>query len=238
MQTESNHLYEKKIEELEKAIGYSFRNKDYLVNALTHSSYVNESKETDCRSNERLEFLGDSILGYVCSLTIFDQYHRFNEGDLSKIRAALVCEKSLAKYAQQINLGDYMRFSKSEILSGAKNRVSAIGDAFEALIAAIYLDGGFKEVQKFVVPFLEDNMDDAISGNLFKDSKTILQELVQQNKGEKLEYKVLKVSGPDHRRVFTIAVMLNSNQIGVGSGFSKKEAEHNAADEALKLMGL
>lgn len=224
--------------ELEKTINYSFKDTALLTTALTHSSYVNEAKEPGCECNERLEFLGDSVLGFICAQKLFSEYHRFDEGDCSKIRAALVCEASLAKYARQIQLGEYMRFSKSEVLNGGKDRDSAIGDAFEALIAAIFLDGGLEQARSFVLPFLESKMTDAISGRLFKDSKTMLQEIVQQNKGEHLEYKLLKTEGPDHRRSFTVAVMLNSNCIGTGKGASKKEAEQKAAGEALKLMGL
>ncbi len=224
--------------ELEKTINYSFKDTTLLATALTHSSYVNEAKEDNCECNERLEFLGDSVLGFICAQKLFSEFHRFDEGDCSKIRAALVCEASLAKYARQISLGEYMRFSRSEVLNGGKDRDSAIGDAFEALIAAIFLDGGLEQARNFVLPFLENNMTDAISGRLFKDSKTMLQELVQQNKGERLEYKLLKTEGPDHRRIFTVAVMLNSNCIGTGKGASKKEAEQKAAGEALKLMGL
>ena len=223
--------------ELEKTINYSFKDPSLLLTALTHSSYVNEAKEP-CECNERLEFLGDSVLGFICAQKLFSEYHRFDEGTCSKIRAALVCEASLAKYARQISLGEYMRFSKSEMLGGGKDRDSAIGDAFEALIAALFLDGGLEQARTFVLPFLESNMTDAISGRLFKDSKTMLQEIVQQNKGEHLEYRLLKTEGPDHRRIFTVAVMLNSNCIGTGKGSSKKEAEQKAAGEALKLMGL
>ncbi len=223
---------------LEQTINYTFKDSSLLTKALTHSSYLNETKEHGCECNERLEFLGDSVLGFICAQKLYSEYERYNEGDFSKIRAALVCEASLAKYARQIKLGEYMRFSKSEILNGGMNRDSAIGDAFEALIAAIFLDGGLEHARSFVTPFLESNMNDAISGRLFKDSKTMLQEIVQQNKGEHLEYKLLKTEGPDHRRIFTVAVMLNSNCIGTGKGASKKEAEQKAAGEALKLMGL
>lgn len=224
--------------DLEKNIGYSFKDASLLKTALTHSSYVNEAKDQDIECNERLEFLGDSVLGFITAQKLYSEYSRFDEGDDSKIRAALVCEASLASYARQINLGEYMYFSKSERNNGAKNRDSAIADAFEALLAAIYLDGGLDEAKKFVLPFIENNMKDAISGRLFKDSKTILQEIVQQNKGEHLEYELLKTEGPAHCRKFTVAVMLNSNCIGKGEGGSKKEAEQKAAGEALKLMGL
>lgn len=223
---------------LEAAIKYTFADRDLLERALTHSSYVNEAKDQDVSSNERLEFLGDSVLGFICAKFLFAEPKRFDEGHLSKLRAALVCEASLARFAREIDLGDYIRFSKSEEIGDGKNRDSALADAFEALIAAIYLDGGLDVAQQFIVPYLEKGLPDAISGRLFRDSKTILQEIVQQNKGERLEYRLIKTDGPDHKKTFTVAVMLNSNCIGQGTGKSKKEAEQKAAAEALKLMGI
>lgn len=223
---------------LEKKIGYVFGDKTLLLRALTHSSYVNEAKEEGTVSNERLEFLGDSVLGFICAGMLFMDQNRFNEGNLSKLRAALVCEASLAKFASEINLGDYIRFSRSEELADGGHRPSALADAFEALIAAIYLDGGIDAARNFILPYLEKGLPDAISGRLFKDAKTMLQEVVQQNPGEHLSYRLLKTEGPDHCKIFTVAVLLNSNCIGQGVGRSKKEAEQMAANEALKLMGL
>ena len=223
---------------LEEKIGYVFRDKSLLRRALTHSSYVNEAKEDNVVSNERLEFLGDSVLGFICAGLLFCGQDRFDEGGLSKLRAALVCEASLARFATEIELGNYIRFSRSEELADGGRRPSALADAFEALIAAIYLDGGIECAKNFIVPFLERGLPDALSGRLFKDAKTMLQEIVQQNKGEHLTYRLLKAEGPDHCKVFTVAVLLNSNCIGQGTGRSKKEAEQMAANEALKLMGL
>ena len=223
---------------LEEKIGYVFTDKGLLQRALTHSSYVNEAKEEGVASNERLEFLGDSVLGFICAGMLFREQDRFDEGGLSKLRAALVCEASLAKFAAEINLGEFIRFSRSEELADGGHRPSALADAFEALIAAIYLDGGIEQAKKFILPFLERGLPDALSGRLFKDAKTMLQEIVQQNKGEHLTYRLLKAEGPDHCKVFTVAVLLNSNCIGQGTGRSKKEAEQMAANEALKLMGL
>lgn len=223
---------------LEEKIGYVFTDKRLLQRALTHSSYVNEAKEEDVASNERLEFLGDSVLGFICAGMLFLEQDRFDEGGLSKLRAALVCEASLAKFAGEIDLGKFIRFSRSEELADGGHRPSALADAFEALIAAIYLDGGIEQAKKFILPFLERGLPDALSGRLFKDAKTMLQEIVQQNKGEHLTYRLLKAEGPDHCKVFTVAVLLNSNCIGQGTGRSKKEAEQMAANEALKLMGL
>ena len=223
---------------LEEKIGYVFTDKGLLQRALTHSSYVNEAKVEGVASNERLEFLGDSVLGFICAGMLFREQDRFDEGGLSKLRAALVCEASLAKFAAEINLGEFIRFSRSEELADGGHRPSALADAFEALIAAIYLDGGIEQAKKFILPFLERGLPDALSGRLFKDAKTMLQEIVQQNKGEHLTYRLLKAEGPDHCKVFTVAVLLNSNCIGQGPGRSKKEAEQMAANEALKLMGL
>ncbi len=226
------------MQSLEQKNGYIFKDKALLSRALTHSSYINEAKTPGVVSNERLEFLGDSVLGLICAGLLYQDGSRFSEGMLSKLRAALVCEASLAGFAAEISLGEYLRFSKSEEQSGGAHRPSALADAFEALIAAIYLDGGIAAAEAFVLPYLEKGLPDAISGRLFKDAKTMLQEVIQQNKGEHLTYKLLKTDGPDHRKVFTVAVMLNSNRIGIGIGHSKKEAEQKAADEALKLMGL
>ncbi len=223
---------------LEQKIGYTFKDKSLLIRALTHSSYVNESKQSDTVSNERLEFLGDSVLGFICAGLLFMDQSRFDEGGLSKLRAALVCEASLASFALEIDLGQFIRFSRSEELADGAHRPSALADAFEALIAAIYLDGGIDAARQFILPYLEEGLPDAISGRLFKDAKTMLQEIVQQNKGEHLTYRLLKAEGPDHKKVFTVAVLLNSNVIGEGVGRSKKEAEQKAANEALKLMGL
>ena len=223
---------------LEEKIGYVFRDKELLIRALTHSSYVNETKDPYCVCNERLEFLGDSVLGFVCAGMLYREHSRFDEGDLSKLRAALVCEASLARFASQLDLGSFIRFSHSEELADGEHRPSALADAFEAVSAAIYLDGGIDAAKKFVLPYLEQGLPDALSGRLFKDSKTMLQEIVQKNKGEHLAYRLVKTEGPDHNKTFTVAALLNSNCIGTGTGRSKKEAEQKAANEALKLMGL
>ncbi|MBQ7580011.1 MAG: ribonuclease III [Clostridia bacterium] len=221
------------IENLEKKIGYSFKNREYLNRALSHSSYVNERHNNE-ESNERLEFLGDSVLGII---TADYYFHNFSlpEGELTKLRASTVCEKTLSSFADQIELGKYLKLGKGEERTGGRQRPSINADAFEAVIAAIYLDGGIEEARKFVLRFVERLSEKHGS---FKDYKTTLQEIVQKNPEETLEYIIVDESGPDHDKSFEVEVHLNSNVIGRGKGKSKKNAEQEAAREALELMGL
>ena len=221
--------------ELEDKIGYQFKNKNLLLQALTHSSYANEGKKHG-RNNERLEFLGDSVLSVIVAKHLFLKYKDIPEGELTKLRASLVCEKALDVFAQQLGLGEYLRHGKGEEMTGGRNRPSILADAFEAVIAALYLDGGYQAAQKFVLSFIPENLD-VKSANQLADYKTTLQEIIQQNREEKIEYVLADEKGPDHAKVFTAEVLLNSNVIGVGEGSSKKQAEQNAAKEALKLMG-
>ena len=221
--------------ELEDKIGYQFKNKNLLLQALTHSSYANEGKKHG-RNNERLEFLGDSVLSVIVAKHLFLKYKDIPEGELTKLRASLVCEKALDVFAQQLGLGEYLRLGKGEEMTGGRNRPSILADAFEAVIAALYLDGGYQAAQKFVLSFIPENLD-VKSATQLADYKTTLQEIIQQNREEKIEYVLADEKGPDHAKVFTAEVLLNSNVIGVGEGSSKKQAEQNAAKEALKLMG-
>ena len=221
--------------EFEEKLGHRFHNKKYLITALTHSSYANEAKGKE-ESNERLEFLGDSVLGFVVADYLFKNYTQFPEGDLTKNRAALVCEKACCGFAKQIDLGNYLRLSHGEQTSGGRNRSSILADAFEAVIAAIYLDAGMEEARKFILRFVLPMLK-AHKPKAFKDYKTTLQEIIQQNPEEHLEYVLTGESGPDHDKHFTVEVHLNSNVIGKGGGRSKKEAEQQAAREALELMG-
>ena len=221
--------------ELEDKIGYQFKNKNLLLQALTHSSYANEGKKHG-RNNERLEFLGDSVLSVIVAKHLFLKYKDIPEGELTKLRASLVCEKALDVFAQQLGLGEYLRLGKGEEMTGGRKRPSILADAFEAVIAALYLDGGYQAAQKFVLSFIPENLD-VKSANQLADYKTTLQEIIQQNREEKIEYVLADEKGPDHAKVFTAEVLLNSNVIGVGEGSSKKQAEQNAAKEALKLMG-
>ena len=221
--------------ELEAAIGYTFENPELLTEALTHSSYAHEQHK-NMKYNERLEFLGDAVLSIVVSDYIYEHCPELPEGELTKLRASLVCEKSLFDFAKVIDLGAYLRLSNGERRNGGAKRPSIVSDAFEALIAAIYLDGGMeparKHILRFVVPEIENHKNHS-----FKDYKTALQEIIQKNPGEKLEYKLVGSSGPDHNKHFKVEVCLNSNVIGRGGGKSKKEAEQQAAREALELMG-
>ncbi len=222
--------------ELEDKIGYHFKDKELLSTALTHSSYANERKSQHIKYNERLEFLGDAVLSIVVSDYIFKHCPDLPEGELTKLRASLVCERSLFEFARQIDLGSYLLLSKGERNNGGSERPSIVSDAFEALIAAIYIDGGMAPVTKhilnFVVPAIKNSKRKPV-----KDYKTTLQEIIQQNPGERLEYVLASESGPDHNKHFVFEVHLNSNVIGRGGGRSKKEAEQQAAREALELMG-
>ncbi len=221
--------------ELEEKIHYEFKNPKLLTEALSHSSYANENKKNR-KSNERLEFLGDSVLSIVVSQYLFEHFSHFPEGDLTKIRASLVCEKALHVFAKQIDLGKYLLLGRGEENTGGRERASILADAFEALIAAIFLDGGLESARTHILRFIPEDLDLQKSA-AFNDYKTILQEVIQKNPEEKIEYVLVEQSGPDHNKAFKVHVCLNSNIIGVGSGRSKKEAEQMAAREALELMG-
>lgn len=223
------------LQELENNIKYNFTNLKYLKEALTHSSYANEVKGK-IKSNERLEFLGDSILSIIVSDYIFSNCPDLPEGELTKLRASLVCEKALCSFAKRINLGKFITLSKGETNSGGEQRPSILADAFEALIAAIYLDSSLEKAKKFVLRFIIDELKNSKPKN-FKDYKTELQEIVQKNPQEVLEYVMVSESGPDHNKHFVSEIKLNNNVIGRGGGKSKKEAEQQAAREALSLMG-
>ncbi len=220
---------------LEEKIKYSFKDKQLLHRALSHSSYANENK-LGGGSNERLEFLGDAVLSIIVSEHIFKNYTHLPEGDLTKIRASLVCEKALSGFAREIGLGEALLLGKGEQNNGGRERPSILCDAFESLLAAIYLDGGIEPVSDFVLYFVERELANHNQG-VFIDYKTTLQEVIQKNPEERVEYVLIDESGPDHNKSFTVDVMLNSNRIGRGVGRSKKEAEQLAAKEALELMG-
>ncbi len=221
--------------ELEEKIGYTFRNPQLLEQALTHSSFANEGKKHG-HNNERLEFLGDSVLSVIVARHLFLTYKDLPEGELTKLRASLVCEKALDVFAGQIGLGKYLRLGKGEEMTGGRERPSILADAFEALLAAIYIDGGYEAAQTFVLGFIPRNLD-VRRKNKLSDYKTALQEIIQQNREERVEYVLVDEHGPDHAKVFTAEVLLNTNVIGRGTGSSKKQAEQNAAHEALLLMG-
>ena len=224
------------ISELEQKLNYKFKNIDLLKNALTHSSYANEEH---CRfgSNERLEFLGDSVLSIIVSEYIYTNFKQLPEGELTKLRASLVCEKALCSFSRELQMGKYLFLGKGETHNHGEERPSILADAFEAVLAAIYIDGGFEPAKKHVLRFITEEIrsrnDDA-----FKDYKTLLQEVIQKNPEERLVYILTDESGPDHDKRFTVEVHLNSNVIGSGVGRSKKQAEQEAAHQALSLMGI
>ena len=222
------------LEEYEKLIGYSFQDRSLLETALTHSSYANENR---CQSYERLEFLGDSVLGFVTADYLFTHYASLPEGQLTKTRAALVCEKSLCGFSKSLEVGSFLRLSHGETHSGGRERPSTLADVFESTTAAIFLDSGsLDKARAFILPFIAPAAKTQ-SVRPFKDYKTTLQEIIQQNPEEHLEYVVTGESGPDHQKHFTVEVHLNSNVIGKGGGRSNKEAEQQAAREALEVMG-
>lgn len=227
---------------LEKTIGYSFKNKKIITEALTHSSYANENRarKVYVPCNERLEFLGDSVLSIIVSEHLYSKYKSLPEGELTKLRASLVQSSALAGYAQKIGLGDYLYLGNGEEKNDGRHRQSLLENAFEALLAAIYLDAegeGKETVKRILLPLVKDELDRINTGEIHNDCKTELQQLIQQAEGDFLEYVTVKESGPDHSKVFEVEARLNSNVIGRGKGRTKREAEQRAANEALKLFG-
>ncbi len=229
-----NDVIKESIRAFEEKIGYEFKDKTYIQTALTHSSFANEHKEFNY--NERLEFLGDSVLGLVVSDYLFRARNDLPEGKLTRLRANVVCEESLSAVARKINLGDHLFLGKGEKASGGSNRDSILADATEAVIAAIYLDGGFDQARDFILSNLRDTIAKNIDGNIFRDYKTILQEIIQGNNG-KISYKLVGESGPDHNKEFEMQVKCGQDTIGIGKGKNKKEAEKEAARDALVKMG-
>ncbi|MDE7231245.1 MAG: ribonuclease III [Oscillospiraceae bacterium] len=222
------------LKELEEKLGYKFKKIDYLKRALTHSSY---SGGKNNGSNERLEFLGDSVLQITVSLYLFTNMTGVPEGGLTKLRASIVCENSLYGFAKRIDLGKYILLGKGEEMTGGRDRRSILADAFEAVIAAIYLDGGMDEAQRMILSFVP-GIEALKSGKVrLGDYKTILQEIIQQNPEEHISYEVRDDNAQQHIKMFYADVLLNGQVIGSGSGQSKKEAEQAAAKEAVKLMG-
>lgn len=222
---------------LEMKIDYEFKNRKILYEALTHSSYANEMRGDKIKNNERLEFLGDSVLSIVVSQYLFENYPKLPEGELTKIRAKIVCETTLSEAARTINLGQFMMFGKGEEMTGGRDRSSILADAFESVIAAIYLDGGLAEAEKFILTVMKEFISNSIEGKVFLDYKTHLQEIVQLSKSNRIKYELVKEEGPDHCKVFFTQVKLNDVVIGTGSGRSKKESEQEAAKVALRSVG-
>ena len=219
------------LEDLEKKIGYVFQDKRKLNLAMTHSSYSNEKTTGRHENNERLEFLGDAVLELVSSQFLFQKYPKKPEGDLTRLRASIVCEPTLALCAQEISLGDFLFLGKGENLTGGRERPSITSDALEALIGAIYLDGGFAAAENFIEQFV---LKDIEKKQLFFDSKTNLQQIVQRDcPEEELTYRIVKETGPDHDKIFQVEVYIGEQMFGTGSGHSKKNAEQEAAYQAL-----
>lgn len=218
-----------KLQELQKVIQYQFQQPELLQQALTHSSFANE-KHRKQGDNERLEFLGDAVLELVSSEFLFQKYPKKPEGELTKIRASIVCEQTLALCTQQLQLGKYLYLGKGEDQTGGRNRKSILSDALEAVIGAIYLDGGFEEARTFVHRFI---LIDIEHKQLFHDCKTILQELVQGTYKQELRYELLAEEGPDHDKQFTVEARMGEQVIGRGTGHTKKDAQQQAAYQAL-----
>lgn len=218
---------------LEKIIGYTFKDPGLLLTALTHTSYANESR-TPVAHNERLEFLGDSVLGFVVADFLYATFPNRPEGDLTRIRADLVCERNLAKAASSIHLGEYLLLGHGEEQGGGRQRDSIVSDAMESVLAAAYLDGGFQAAEGIIQRLILRELPQGRPGNF--DSKTMLQELVQRQKNQELHYVLTGESGPDHNKHFTVEVQLNGQVVGCGAGKSKKKAEQAAAEAALEQL--
>lgn len=214
---------------------YKFKNPELFNMAMTHSSYANEQKTIE--SNERFEFLGDAILGIISAEYLFNKHKDIPEGELTKYRASIVCEKSLYEVGIDIGIEQSIILGKGEEANGGRERHSIIADAVEALLAGIYLDGGMESAHAFAMTFIPWREELALKGMSFKDYKTILQEIVQKNREETLSYRLKDQTGPDHNKVFTVEILLNSNVFAEGTGKSKKEAEQMSAKKALELMG-
>ena len=221
------------MESLEMKLGYTFRDRSLLSEALNHSSYANEHRSAEVSSNERLEFLGDSVLGFVTAEFLFKTYGKLPEGDLTRIRAALVCEQSLYEVAKFLGLGQYLKLGKGEEAGGGRQRQSILADATEAVFAAVYLDGGMERVRELICRVL---LSRAPAAEERRDYKTTLQEIVQRRSGQVLTYHMVDESGPDHNKTFLFQVRLNGAPVGQGRGHSKKEAEQAAARDALEKL--
>lgn len=220
---------------LEAKLGYAFHDRRLLENALMHSSYANENRARGYTSNERLEFLGDSVLGMVTATRLYHLYPDMPEGKMSRLRAELVCEQSLHAVALELNLGDYIRLGHGEARNGGRERPSILADAVEAVIAAMYLDGGLEPARRFIFDHILTGLAEGQMHHV-TDYKTDLQERVQRKPGQTLEYTLISESGPDHKKTFTMSVLLNGQEIGQGSGRTKKEAEQAAAKCALERI--
>ena len=231
------------LERLEAAIGYNFKDRAQLRRAMTHSSHSNETGERNHHllCNERLEFLGDSVLSIVVSRYLFTAYPQEGEGTLTNMRKDVVCAEALARYARRIGIGDCLYLGNGEELSGGRDKENILADAFEALLAAIYLDAGDRGMEiiaHFLLPMVQKDLSELESRGIDGDYKTPLQQFVQQTEGDVLEYVLIRAEGPDHQKTFEVEVRVNSNPCGRGVGSSKRKAEQAAAKAALKVFGL
>lgn len=220
---------------LEKKLGYNFKNISLLNTALSHSSYANENKRSGAESNERLEFLGDAVLGFVVAEYLYRNFPQLPEGKMTRLRAELVCEKGLNEVAEKLRLGEYLLLGHGEERGGGRERPSILADAVESVLAAVYLDGGIAPAEKFIRDFILNPFEAGESGN-DEDYKTLLQELVQREHSQTLEYRLTGESGPDHAKVFQVEAILNGKAISAGTGKSKKDAEQSAAKHALEIL--
>ena len=223
----------KDLKELEGKIGYTFKDKTLFKQALTHSSYANEHRHEGLKDNERLEFLGDAVLEIISSEYLFYNYPDMAEGEMTKLRASIVCEPTLALCTHEISLGSYLFLGKGEERTGGRNRDSIVSDAMESVIGAIYLDGGFASAKEFIHKFI---LKDIEHKKLFYDSKTILQEIVQAEKLGEIEYHLIGEEGPDHNKLFSVELTIRGRSYGKGKGRTKKAAEQQAAYEAIHVL--
>ncbi len=221
------------MERLERSLGYAFSNKELLKKALTHTSYAYEHS---VESNEKLEFLGDSILEFISSIYLFEKYSHLKEGEMTKVRATVVCEKSLYKVAKMHNFSDFLYLGKSERQTGGEDRPAILADSVEAVIAAMFLDGGIEVAEKFIIENLKDEIEIASKNVGQKDYKTVLQEKLQENGEVEIKYTILREIGPDHDKTFEAQVECDNIKLAVGTGKSKKQAEMEAARKALENL--
>jgi len=230
-------MLKNKLNSLEKKLNLLFKNKDLLLNVFIHRSYLNEHKNFYLSSNEKLEFLGDSVLSLITTLYLYQNYPRLTEGISSDIKSTIVCAESLYQAAVNLNLGEYLFLSKGEEKSGGRKNLNILADSFEALIAAIFLEFGFETSYKFVKKYLfQDKLDYIIKNKLYQSAKSQLQEYTQAKYKNIPQYELIESTGPEHNRVFKIKVLINKKEVAYGQGRSKKDAEENAAKNALKKI--
>jgi len=224
-----------KIEELQTKIGLKFKNQQILILALTHRSYLNENRQLK-HSNERLEFLGDAILEYWSSQKLFEKFPDFDEGQLTNLRSLAVCTQNLAKIGGSFDLGSFILLSRGEETHGGRQNISLLADTFESIIGAIHIDQGYSAVDKFLTKFLEKNIISLSKKNIYKDAKSLFQEIAQSKRGVTPQYQTISETGPDHQKIFEVGVYINDELIATGSGNSKQKAEEDAATKAAEII--